>query len=73
MDEVKPITQQNLFDFWKRVQERKDNLTDVKRADEDKKQFFILYKTKYDSTSKTHSFSKEREETTHRGASPRYD
>lgn len=32
MDEVKPITQQNLFEFWKRVQERKDSMTDVKRA-----------------------------------------
>ncbi|MBQ5945195.1 hypothetical protein IJL65_02065 [bacterium] len=37
MDEVKPITQQNLFDFRKRVQDRKDSLTDVKRAEDEKK------------------------------------
>ena len=37
MDEVKPITQQNLFDFRKRVQDRKDSLTDVKRAEDVKK------------------------------------
>jgi len=37
MDEVKPITQQNLFSFRKRVQDRKDSLTDVKRAEDEKK------------------------------------
>lgn len=34
-DDVKPITMHNLFEFWKRIQEKKDWLKDVRRASED--------------------------------------
>lgn len=34
-DDVQPITEHNLFDFWRRVQKNKDLLKDVERADKE--------------------------------------
>ena len=31
-DDVRPITQVTLFELWKRIQEKKEWLTDVRRA-----------------------------------------
>ena len=34
-DDVQPITEHNLFDFWRRVQKNKDLLKDVERGDKE--------------------------------------